>query len=218
MSSVISPQSSPMPAMNPIKPVKTAKPTRARKGRAFDTFLGHLPQRRAPSDPAARPRPWSAGASGPGRRQFPDPSRRGRGDPHTGPCRRARLRRNREGHHPSVDQSVPHGPGKALFRRGTGPVGTARSSRRGGRPAAGQTASRLHRRRGGCAHSRGRQCAGRPSDLPRRPSRPAAPTRQQARALRDLPAPRRADACHVVCEAPATNWRQRWRTWRSLSS
>lgn len=38
--------------MNPIKPVKTAKPTRARKGRAFDTLLGHLPQtERRPTPP-----------------------------------------------------------------------------------------------------------------------------------------------------------------------
>ena len=30
--------------MDPTEPVKTARPTRARKGRTIDTLLGHLPQ------------------------------------------------------------------------------------------------------------------------------------------------------------------------------
>ena len=40
--------------MDPTEPVKTARPTRARKGRTIDTLLGHLPQGdRRPTAPPA---------------------------------------------------------------------------------------------------------------------------------------------------------------------
>ena len=191
------PWSIPRQPMNPTEPVKAAMATRARKGRTTDTLLRRLPQGDRRSTAAARSRPRPTGPPRPGR-PIPDPSRHGRSDPYAGPCRCAGLCGDRGGRHPRVDQSLPHWPGEAHLRRGTGPVGAARPSRRGGRRAASHASARLRRRRGGCARGRRRRCAGWPSDRPRRRSRPAAPARQQARALRDLPALRRADACHVV--------------------
>ena len=67
--------------MDPTESVKTARPTRARKGRTIN-LAWYLPQGdRRPTAP--RPRLWSAGPTRPGR-SLPDPSRHCRADPTLG--------------------------------------------------------------------------------------------------------------------------------------
>ena len=200
MSFVGSPQSIPMQAMNPVEPAKRGYATRTRKGRTVDTLLGHLPQGdrhpTAPPDLDSGLPVLLVRVVG----HYPIASRRGRSDPHTGPCGLPVYAVTEEGVAPASTSRYLTGQVKLSSGGGPDQAVTARPSRRVGRSAAGQTAARLHRRRGGCARGRGRRTAGGPSDLPRRPSRPAAPARQRARAPRDLPAPRRAYACHFVRE------------------
>ena len=168
--------------MNPTEPDKTAMATRARKGRTIDTLLGRLPQ---------------------GDRRPTAPPALDRGLP---------VLLVRVGHYPihhgtvGVIRTLGRAgvPVYAVTEEGVTPASTSRyltgqvKLSSGGEPDQSALLDRLvevidrlpatpllvcTRRRGGCARGRRRRCAGRPSDLPRRRSRPAAPARQQARAL-----------------------------------